>query len=222
MAFIKHVLLCLLCMLAICQVVPIPNALWLTPVLIYSIIIVLVCHGIFSNAKRVNYIFASYFCLMLVAPLFSSKFLFPFLISPRRVYATLIKRDHDPWHPPNGVTTFVMTQTCLLTYLFLINYVILKLVCLRRCKTSKVDVLLKYAAKMTAAAYIVYLLFKNITSLGGIIDLIASWVPFASDMVMGIPMAMIMTFMLFYYQDQVVLKTCNQKLPRLKFWQDII
>lgn len=222
MPFIKSVLLCLLCLLAFCQVFPMPNALWLTPVLIYGIIIVFICHGIFSNAKKARYIFASYFWLILVAPIFSSKFMFPFLISPRRVYASLIMRDRDPWHPPKALTTFVLTHSCLLTYLFLINYVTLKLVCLRRCKKSNADILIKYAAKMTGAAYVIYLLFKNITGLGGMMDMITSWLPFASDMVMGIPMAITLTILLFYYQDQVVLKTCNKKLPRLKFWQDII
>ena len=197
---------------------------WLTPFVLYGCVLICTVHSLLAGLRKTAiYIFPTYFVLILIAPIVSCKFMFPYSISPRRFYASLFKLDSDPWHPPSGPQTFILTQLALIFYVFCVSYFVLKLIVLKRCGTYKSQVLSKYAIKMTTFAYIIYLSFRYTPILGATVDLLFSWLPFAGDMIMGVPMAILCFLMLlFRYEEAVVTETNGMSLNRLTFWQNII
>lgn len=220
----KYIVVAVAILLIIMKTFKVPGISWMMPFVIYAGCIFLICNAFLVWLKNTNvYIFPTYFCLMLISPIISSKVIFPYVISPRRFYAALLGKDKDPWHPPSGIVTLLCVHSILLMYLLCVSHTILKLISFKRCGISRSEIIWKYAIKMTSFAYVIFLLFRYTAILGASVDLLFSWLPFAGDLIMGIPMAIFGVIMLLLrYEEALVEETNGTKITRVKFWQNII
>lgn len=188
--------------------------------LTFFMIIGVILNAIIKHATKMTfYIFPLLFVAMALAPTISFRFIFPYVISPRRFYAGLFGIDKDPWAPPREITMTFLTHFCLIVYLFMVSYIVIQLLSLRRLGVCHKNIAIKYALKLTIINYIIFLICRSSTLLGGTIDMVTFWIPFADDMIVALPMAFASTFlMIFRFQDEIMKETSGRPLQLSTTW----
>ena len=153
-------------------------------------------------------VYAVYFVLILASRTICFRILFPYFISPRRLYAHLFKIDRIPWEPPSVPVIFVACYGIWIAYLLVVNFVLAKFLLLHGKPEADASMInqtaLSYALKISAVILLLESFFRQ-RWLFAILDVALGKLPFADDIISTLPTSLIITILvMFWYTSEML------------------
>lgn len=143
-----------------------------------------------------NYIYATLMTGLLIGPTVTSKFVYPYLVSPRRWYARYTGALAYPWVPPDRGTSGVVVHALLLAYLLALNSTVCRLFALRDKGRVSEGAIWALTRKLTAVQFLALVAVRVTPFLNRYMR--AAPVPFVKDLSVGLAMAVVSAGMMWW------------------------
>lgn len=129
----------------------------------------------------------------------------PMLWSPRRFYATALGINKTPWEPPGYFTKNIIISLVMFLFMKYVCLAAFQVYTLRNCKKRDVEISSRYTNNPALAGVMIYILIYIIPLTRIPVIMVKSFIPFAQNLVYGIPMAFFVAFT-YYIQRIIVLQ----------------
>ena len=133
----------------------------------------------------------------------------PMLWSPRRIYADMLGINKTPWEPPSFFTKNIIISVSMFFFIKYICLMAFQVYTLRKCSKKNYEVSLKATNTPAAVGIVIYMLLYFIPIIRVPIMMFKQFIPFIQNLVYGIPMSIMVTFMYYISKIRVLQETCG-------------
>lgn len=133
----------------------------------------------------------------------------PMIWSPRRIYSGMLRIAKVPWEPPGYFTKniiIIVTMYFFLKYICLLGY---QVYTLRYCSKKNLKISKKSTNTPALVGIAIYALIYVIPVTRIPVIMVKNFIPFAQNLVYGIPMSFAVTFMYYLSKIRVLQEVCG-------------